>query len=218
MPDFDTARLNMVESQLRPNRVSDERLLDAFETVPRERFVPETLRSITYVDEDLKIAPGRYMMEPMVLARLLQTAAIEPGDMVLVIGAATGYACAVAAHLAATVVGLESDTELAEQAEGALEALSVDNGVIVRGSLTEGYPKQAPYNVILINGAVQEIPSAIANQLADGGRLVTVERSGTGMGKAVLMERFADSFGRRNIFDAATPILPGFEKAPGFVF
>ncbi|SDF72638.1 protein-L-isoaspartate(D-aspartate) O-methyltransferase [Limimonas halophila] len=218
MPDFETARLNMVESQLRPNRVSDEQLLDAFETVPRERFVPEALRSITYVDEDLKIAPSRYMMEPMVLARLLQTAAIEPGDVVLVIGAGTGYACAIAAHLAATVVGLESDAELASQAESALAALSIDNSVIVRGSLTEGYPKQAPYNVILINGAVEEIPAGITGQLADGGRLVTVERSGAGMGKAVLVERFADAFGRRHIFDAATPTLPGFEKAPGFVF
>jgi len=218
MPDFDTARLNMVESQLRPNRVSDERLIQAFETVPRERFVPEALRSIAYVDEDLKIAPGRHMMEPMVLARLLQTAAIDPGDVVLVIGAGTGYACAVAAHLAATVVGLESDEDLANRAEAGLDALSIDNGVIVRGRLTEGYPKQAPYNVILVNGAVPEVPDGIAGQLADRGRLVTVERRGAGMGKAVLVERFGDAYGKRHVFDAATPILPGFEPQPGFVF
>lgn len=218
MPDFDTARLNMVEGQLRPNQVSDERLLQAFESVPRERFVPAAARSIAYVDEDLKVASGRYMMEPMVLGRLLQTAAIEPSDVVLVIGAGPGYACAVAAHLAATVVGLESDAGLADQAESALDALSVDNSVIVRGQLNEGYRKQAPYDVILIHGAVHEIPDRVAEQLADGGRLVTVEREGPGMGKAVVLERFADAFGKRHVFDAATPVLPGFEVTPGFVF
>lgn len=218
MSDFETARMNMVDSQLRTNRVTDPRLLEAFETTPRERFVSENLRAIAYVDEDLKIKDERYLMEPMVLGRLLEAAEINSSDVVLVVGSSTGYACAIAAHLAATVVGLESDRALAEQAEATLQDLSLDNIVIVSGELAEGYAQQAPYDVILINGAVEDIPERIVDQLTDQGRLVTVVRKGPGHGKAVLLERFGDAAGRRNLFDAATPILPGFAREKGFVF
>ncbi|RDD63908.1 protein-L-isoaspartate O-methyltransferase family protein [Ferruginivarius sediminum] len=218
MVDFTAARMNMVDSQLRTNRVTDPRVLGAFETVPRERFVPEHLRSIAYVDEDLKIADGRYLMEPMVLARLLDAARIDASDVVLIVGAATGYACALTARIAATVVGLESDKDLAKQAEAMLSDQVTDNAVIVKGDLAKGYPKQAPYNVILINGAVEDVPERITDQLADGGRLLTVVKNGPGMGKAVLMERIGDAVGRRTLFDAATPVLPGFTREKGFVF
>jgi protein-L-isoaspartate(D-aspartate) O-methyltransferase len=218
MLDFATARMNMVDSQLRTNRVTDPRVLDAFETVPRERFVPEHLRAIAYVDEDLRITRERYMMEPMVLARLLDAAAFEETDVMLIVGAATGYACALTARIAATVVGLESDKDLAKQAEAMLSDQVTDNAVIVKGDLAKGYPKQAPYNVILINGAVEEVPERITDQLADEGRLLTVVNNGSGMGKAVLMERIGDAIGRRTLFDAATPVLPGFIREKGFVF
>jgi len=218
MVDHATARMNMVDSQLRTNRVTDRRLLEAFETVPRERFVPQHLRAIAYIDEDLRIKDDRYLMEPMVLARLLNDPPIEAGDVVLVVGSTTGYACAVAARVAATVVGLESDDELAAQAESTLQAMGVDNAVIVRGDLRQGAARQGPYNVILINGAVEEIPQAILDQLADGGRLATVMRDRPGMGKATLFERFGEAWGRRTLFDAATPILPGFARERGFVF
>jgi len=218
MVDHATARMNMVDSQLRTNRVTDRRLLEAFETVPRERFVPRHLQPIAYIDEDLRIKDDRYLMEPMVLARLLNDSPIEAGDVVLVVGSVTGYACAVAARVAATVVGLESDDELAAQAESTLQAMGVDNAVIVRGDLRQGAARQGPYNVILINGAVEEIPQAILDQLADGGRLATVMRDRPGMGKATLFERFGDAWGRRTLFDAATPILPGFARERGFVF
>ncbi len=218
MVDHATARMNMVDSQLRTNRVIDRRLLEAFETVPRERFVPRHLRAIAYIDEDLRIKDDRYLMEPMVLARLLNDSLIEAGDVILVVGAATGYACAVAARVAATVVGLESDEEFAAQAESTLQAMGVDNAVVVRGDLRQGASQQGPYNVILINGAVEEIPQAILDQLADGGRLATVMRDRPGMGKATLFERFGDAWGRRTLFDAATPILPGFARERGFVF
>lgn len=218
MVDFTTARMNMVDSQLRTNRVTDPRVLEAFETVPREHFVPEPLRAIAYVDEDLRITRDRYMMEPMVLARLLDAAALDESDVMLIVGAATGYACALAARVAGTVVGLESDKELAGQAEKKLGDMGADNAVVVKGDLAKGYPKQAPYNVVLIAGAVEEIPRRITDQLADAGRLLTVVKNGPGMGKAVLMERIGDHVGRRNLFDAATPVLPGFAREKGFVF
>lgn len=218
MVDYTTARMNMVDSQLRTNRVTDPRVLDAFEEVPRERFVPRHLQPIAYVDEDLKITEERYLMEPMVLARLLDAAEIAADDVVLVVGAATGYSCALVARIAATVVGLESDRKLAGQAEKTLDELGADNAVIVTGDLAKGYPKQAPYNVVLINGAVAEVPRRMTDELAEGGRLLTVLKAGPGMGKAVRFERVGDAVGRRTLFDAATPILPGFEREPGFVF
>lgn len=218
MVDYATARFNMVESQLRTNRVIDRRLLEAFEAVPRERFVPERLRSIAYVDEDLRIARGRYLMEPMVLARLLEAAAIEAGDVALDIGCGLGYASAVMARLAGTVVALESDEALAKQAEALLQAEAVDNAVVVTGPLDQGYPGQAPYNVILIDGAVAEVPQSVSGQLAEAGRLVAVVKRGPGMGRATLHERVGGLVSGRELFDAATPLLPEFAREPGFVF
>ncbi len=218
MVDFATARLNMVESQLRTNRVTDLALLGAFETVPRERFVPEPLRGIAYVDEDVPLGGGRFVMEPMVLARLLQAALPGPDDIALDIGCGTGYGTAILSRLAATVVALESDATLAAAANQALDGLEFDNAVVVEGQLTEGYPKQAPYNVILLSGAVAEVPPAIGEQLAEGGRLVAVVAAGTGLGRATLMQRDGGVISSRVLHDAALPVLPGFETEPGFVF
>ena len=216
--DYNAARHNMVESQLRTNKVTDHRLLDAFEELPREAFVPADLRGVAYVDEDIALAPERYLMEPMVLARLLQAAAVDPGDMVLEIGCGTGYAAALLARMAATVVALESDAALVQAANDTLSRLEIDNVVVVTGDLAEGYPKQAPYNVILISGAVTAVPDRICDQLADGGRLITVLRDGPGLGRAVLMHKSAGHVSRRYLFDAATPYLPGFVHDAGFVF
>ena len=180
--DFAAARANMVDSQLRTNKVKDARLLHAFETLPRELFLPEGQRSIAYVDEDLPVAPGRYLIEPMVLARLLQAADITTDDLVLEIGGASGYGSAVLSQLGATIVSLESDKDLAAAAAQAHGEVGIDNVLLVEGPLDQGYGKQAPYNVIFINGAVSEIPPAITDQLADGGRLVTVVRAGAGAG------------------------------------
>ena len=218
MVDFAAARLNMVESQLRTNKVTDLRLLGAFETVPRELFVPEPLRGIAYIDEDVALGGGRFVMEPRVLARLLQAAQPGPEDVALDLGCGSGYATAILSRLVATVVALEDDAALATAVNRTLGELEIDNAVVVEGRLTEGYPKQAPYNVILLGGAVAEVPAAIADQLAEGGRLVTVVSAGLGLGRATLMRRDGGVISSRVLYDAALPVLPGFEAAPGFVF
>jgi len=219
MVDYATARMNMVESQLRTNKVTDQRVLEAFETMRRERFVPEQLRSLAYVDEDLRLKHDRYLVEPMVQARLMNAADLRPEDVVLVVGAGTGYACALLSTIAATVIGLESDPDLAKQAEAALQEQGIDNAVVIRGEMDKGYAKQGPYDVILVNGAVAEVPKALTDQLSpQGGRLVTVVRSGNGPGKGTVFERWDKAVGRRTLFDANTPVLPGFHKQTGFVF
>lgn len=214
---FAAARHNMIESQLRTNRVTDKNVLAAFEAVPRELFMPPPMGSIAYVDEDLELAPGRWLMEPMVLARLLQAAEVRPDDVALAVGCGTGYCCAILARLAGTVVAVESDPELAAQAARILSELSIDNVVFVEGQLSEGNPRQAPYDVILIDGGVEEVPEAIQRQLAEGGRLVTVKRRGP-VGRAVLMINRGGVVSSRVLFDAAVPLLPGFAREPGFVF
>ena len=217
--DYALARLNMVESQIRTNKVTDPDLIAAFESVPRELFVPKGKRGIAYTDEALEIGEGRYMLEPMVLARLLQAAMPGPADVALDLACGTGYATALLSRLASTVVGVDDAGELVEQGNRILSGLEIDNAALVKGSLTAGYRKQAPYNVILVNGAVETLPDELFAQLAEGGRLVTIEGgTAVGPGQAVLYEKLAGRIGRRILFDAGTPMLAGFRREPGFVF
>jgi protein-L-isoaspartate(D-aspartate) O-methyltransferase len=218
MIDFSAARTNMVDSQLRTNKITDSKIIAGFETIPRETFLPETLRSVAYVDEDLAIGNGRYVMEPMVLARLIQAAAPEADDIALEIGAARGYGTAILAQIAATVVGLDSEQSLTDVMNETLNALGIDNAVAVTGNMAEGYARQAPYNVILFSGSIGEVPEAIIAQLSDGGRLVAVIRDKSGLGRATLLQRTGEAISRRHLFDASTPILSGFECDDRFVF
>lgn len=223
--DYTIQRRNMVDCQLRPNRVTDERILAAMGELPREQFLPKARRGIAYVDEATPIAPGRYLTEPMVLGRLIETAAVKPTDVALLIGCGTGYAAAVLARVASVVVALESDPQLAAEATRTLASLGIDTVSVVEGPLARGYPEQSPYDVILFDGAVPEIPAAVADQLAEGGRLMAVIAAplrpnplATVPGKAVLAMRVGETVSRREVFDAGTPPLPGFEKKRGFVF
>ncbi len=218
MADYAAARVNMIEGQIRPNRVTDDRVLAAMAEVPRERFVPRKLQGAAYVDQGLAVAPGRYLMEPAVFARLLQAAAIGPDDVVLDIGCATGYSTAVLARLAATVVAVESDPELVKAAGDLLADLDADNAAVVQGALEKGYAKQAPYDAIVLGGAIDEVPPMIADQLAEGGRLVAVVTGGSSAGVGVLMLRARGALSRRILFDASVPPLPGFAVDRGFVF
>lgn len=215
--DYDAARKNMVENQIRTNRVTDPLVISALEELPREAFVPEALRGIAYVDEAVSLSEGRYLMEPLVLARLLQEAQVTSSDMVLDIGCGTGYAAAVLARMASTVVALECDPGLAAKAMGTLAELEIDTVAVVEGPLQEGYPKQAPYDVIVFGGSVHEIPEGIAGQLAEDGRLVAVVAA-NGMGKGTLISRRKGLLSRREFFDAGTPPLPGFAPEPTFAF
>jgi protein-L-isoaspartate(D-aspartate) O-methyltransferase len=217
------ARLNMVEGQLRTNKVTDEAVLDGFLTTPRERFVPPNLRGIAYVDDDIPLGNGRFLVEPLVLARLLQLAEIGKDDKVLEIGCASGYATAVLAKIAASVVAVESDPQLAAAARANLQALGIGNVQLQEAAMTAGWRAGAPYNVILINGAVGEIPASISEQLAEGGRLVTVTEGSAGpvearCGSAVLMTRAEGKLSNRPAFDATVEMLPGFARRPAFVF
>lgn len=216
--DYAAARSNMVDSQLRTNKVTDREVVEAFETVPRELFVPDHLRGIAYVDEDLPIGNGRYLVEPMVLARLLQAAEIEPSDIVLDVGCGAGYSTAVLSRLAGTVVGLEGDPALAAQAGERLARQEIDNAVVVEGDPRGGYAKQAPYNVIVIAGAVADLPASLTDQLAEGGRLVTVKLDDSGVGRAMIARLEGGVLSDRMLFDASTPVLAGFEKKPSFAF
>lgn len=217
--DYAATRKNMVDGQILPNRVTDPLVIDAMYAVPREAFVPKHLQSIAYVDEALALGKGRYLVEPIILARLFQAAEISQTDVVLDIGAGTGYASAILAKIAATVVSLESDKGLAESASATLSNQGIDNAVVIEGDLAKGYAEQGPYDVIFINGAVGEIPESILKQLADGGRLITVTEGKEAVGSAILVVRDGESFARRELFDAGTPILPGFEaKRPEFIF
>lgn len=218
MVDYAAARQNMIEAQLRANGVTDPVIVAAFADVPRELFVPKSRRSIAYVDEDLPVKPGRYLMEPMVLGKLIRLAEIGPDDLVLDIGTCTGYAAAVLSRLCAAVVAVEVDPELASEATRLLSQGGADNAVVVEQPLEQGHAKQAPYDVILIEGAVEEIPEALMAQLAEGGRLVTVIRPPGGVGRGTLFRRERGIVSSRPDFDAATPALPGFAKRPGFVF
>ncbi len=218
MIDFATARRNMVDCQIRPNKVTDERILAAMAEVPRERFVPDDLAAIAYVDEDIDVGSGRFLMEPLALARMLQCLEIKDTEVALVIGCATGYPAAILARLAATVVALESDHALATGATSTLEDLAYDNTVVVEADLRSGLGQQAPYDVILFGGAVASIPDQISDELAEGGRLCAVVDDESGMGKAVMVVRSGGVLSRRVLFDAAMPMLPGFTREASFVF
>lgn len=217
MTDFAAARKQMVDSQLLPNKVTDARLVEAMGSVPREAFVPQAMRGVAYMDEDLQVAPGRYVIEPMVFARMLQEAGIRNTDAVLDVGCATGYSAAVLAKLGSVVVAVEEDAGLAAQASANLAATGAENAAVTTAPLNAGYPGQAPYDVIVLEGAVEEVPAALIEQLAEGGRLVAV-LAGRGIGKATLYTRRDGVVGQRQLFDAGLPLLPGFSREAGFVF
>lgn len=216
---FDTApaRLNMVEGQIRTNKVTDRRIVDAMAAVPREMFVPKSLKGVAYIDQAIRIASDRYLMEPMVLARLLQAADIGPEAVVLDLGCGTGYSTAILARLAAAVVALESDSTLADTATENLTELQADNTAVVTGKLPEGCPDQGPYDVAVIEGAIEQVPPAIIEQMAEGGRVVAVVNQ-DGIGRATLFIRQGDNLSGNVLFEAAVPPLPGFGRERGFVF
>jgi len=215
--DFELARRNMVDNQVRTNRVTDPLVISALRSVPREVFVPAPAKSLSYIDDDIEVAPGRYLMQPMILARLLQMAEVQRTDVVLDLGCASGYSAALLGHMATSVVALEEDPALVNWAAETLLGLGIDNAAVMEGPLPLGLADQGPYDVILIDGMVDRVPDDVREQLAEGGRLVAVVRD-KGIGRATLMTRRGGAFGHRVDFDASIAPLPGFAEAPAFVF
>lgn len=222
MSDFAAARINMIESQVRPNGITDRRIISGMEAVAREEFVPAAKRSVAYVDEDVALSPSdatrgpRYLIEAMALARMLQHAAVRPADRVLTVGAGTGYGAAVMASLGQAVTALESDAGLAAEARRNLAGYG--NVTVVEGPLNAGVAASAPYDVIIIEGRVEMVPDALFAQLAPEGRLVAVMGE-TEMAKAIVHTKSGAVIASREVFDASIAKLPGFEKKkPAFVF
>lgn len=215
MTDFAAARSRMVDSQIRPADVTDLRLLWAFQTIERERFVPQKARDLAYADYDMPVSRGRHLLEPRVLAKMLQQADVKATDRVLDVGCGLGYSAAVIAELASHVVALEQDGDLAAAARKALSGNAKTK--VVTGSLADGCSADAPYDVIVLEGATEVEPKALLDQLNDGGRLVCILGSGPA-GKVVLYTRSGEDVGGRTVFDAAAGVLPGFAKAPAFAF
>ncbi|HEY8332339.1 MAG TPA: protein-L-isoaspartate O-methyltransferase [Tardiphaga sp.] len=221
MSDFSTARQKMVDGQVRPSDVTDLRIIDAMLAVPREDFIPASQRALAYLDIDLDIsAPGaakRFLIKPVVLARMLQAADIKPTDNVLVVGCATGYSAAVVGKLAARVTATDGDPALVAKARDCLAKLGSANIHCVPAMAAEGCAANGPYDVIVLVGATEIVPTGLYKQLAPGGRLLGVFAMSLPQ-RAMIVTHTHDDFGSRALFDAAVPVLPGLERLPAFVF
>ncbi len=216
MTDTSLARLNMVESQVRPNGITDHRILDAMMTVKREDFVGAAQKSIAYIDEDISLGAGRYLIEPMALARMLQLAEILPDCTVLMVGAATGYGAAVVSHFAGSVVALECDAELVSEAQNNLKNLS--NVTVKSGDLASGVKIDGGFDVIIVEGRIEAMPSSLLAHLKDGGRAVAV-MGADDVAKCHKWTMANGHIGSRSSFDLSIPALPGFALVtPQFVF
>ena len=225
--DFHAARQHMVDSQVRTNDVTDERVIEAMRRVPRERFVPRNQHAWAYTDRHIELTPvqdaddneagSRWLLAPRDFSKLVQAADIKPTDAVLDIGCGRGYSTAVIAALCDTVVGLELAESDVERATETLTDIGVENAAVLQGDFTKGAPEHGPFDVIIVEGSITELPEGWAKQLVDGGRIAVVLQDGP-VGRAVVHTRAGNALGRTIVFDATVPLLAGFEIHPEFVF
>jgi len=212
--------MNMVESQVLPSDVTDHRVVRAMRELPRERFVPAPMAELAYMDEAIALTSSgpdqRWLLPARIEGKLLQLADVGADDHVLNVGCGTGYAAAILARLARTVIALESNEELLAASRRNLTELAMGNVSVVSGRLSAGWPGKAPYDAIILQGSIGVTPADILDQLKDGGRLVAIV-SDRGIGKATIWRRLGRSMDARVAFDAAAPELPGFAAAPAFV-
>lgn len=220
MAKFSQARQNMVDGQIKTTGVIIPGVLDAFETVKREIFLPQGAQNIAYSDSEQGVAPGRYLLEPSVHARMIEAVQPEEADVVLDIGGASGYSAALFSSMVSTVIALESDEALLAQAQAHWNDMNACNVVGVHGDLTSGNEKNAPYDIIFMNGAVSEIPNHLVALLAEGGRLIAVvKEAGEVMGRAVIVKKSTGGHSSDfDVFDARAQYLPGFEPKEEFRF
>ncbi len=221
MSGFSTARQKMVDGQVRPSDVTDVGVIDAMRTVPREAFVPQNQRALAYLDLDLDVSDGgpakRFLIKPVVIAKMVQAADIKDTDDVLVVGCASGYLAALVAKLARQVTATECDPSLVGKARGVLAELGLENVTVKAAAVAAGDSANAPYDVIILNGATEIVPDGLYRQLREGGRLVGVFAM-TQPQRAMIVTRSHGDFGNRTLFDAAIPVLPGLERPLAFVF
>lgn len=217
MTDYPLRRRIMVDTQVRPSDVTKYPIIEAMLAVPRELFVPAGRREAAYIGENLPIAPGRVMLEPRTFAKMLDALDIRDDELALVVGTGLGYSAAVVARLAEAVVAVEEDAGLAAEAEAALAEIGADNAAVVTAPLAEGAAQHGPYDVILVEGAVEDLPAAIAAQLKEGGRIACLFADGP-LGVCRIGYRVGDSMSWRGVFNASAPLLPGFARQPDFVF
>lgn len=218
MIDYEVARNLMVDCQVRPNKVTDRRIVAAMRSLPRERFVPPGMASLAYSDEDVPLGRGRFLTEPMVIARLVQIAVPRAGERALAVAAGTGYGAALLAACGAWVTALEEDAGLLATARGLLAEFAPAT-VLAEGRLADGWASGAPYDIVLIDGGAPAVPPALLAQLAPaGGRIVWVKSVPGGMGRAMIGERSGDGLASQEVFDCAIPSLPSLRPEVGFVF
>lgn len=210
-------RRHMIDGQLLPNDVTDENVIEAIEQVNRETFVPEERKGVAYIDKSIKIADGRYLMEPLTFAKLISNADIRSDELVLDIAPGTGYSSAVLSKLVDAVVAIEENSELAEAATKNLAAEECDNVAVIEGVHTKGLAKQGPYDLIFVGGMIDEIPVVLLEQLKEGGRLLCVLNQ-DGFGRAALVTYNDKIMGIRILFDTSAPKLSGFERTKNFQF
>lgn len=211
----------MVDCQVRPSDVTDIRIIDAMLAIPRETFVPKAQLSLAYLDLDIDVSEGgaakRFLLRPAVTAKMIQAANISETDEVLVVGCATGYLAAVAAHLAKRVTATECDSSLAATARASLAALALGNVTVKTALVADGDSADAPFDVILLNGTTEIEPGNLYRQLREGGRLVGTFAL-AGQQRAMIVTASHGDFGRRALFDTAIPVLPGLKRPAAFVF
>jgi protein-L-isoaspartate(D-aspartate) O-methyltransferase len=226
MPDFELLRKNMVESQVRTSDVTDRRIIRAMLELPRERFLPQSLEAIAYAEQALPLLPNgsadtiprsgtRFLTPASVLARLIQLADLDESEHVLEVGCGPGYSTAVLAKIVAHVTAIDSDQRLVEQAAARLTELGLGNAEVHAGDMVMGWPANAPYDAIVVGNSIPWLPDTFAAQIRDSGRVVAILQEGP-VGRAYLYEKVGEALSRRYAFDAAAPVLPGFERKQAF--
>jgi len=216
---FQALRKAMVDSQIRPNKVIDDRVISAFMAVPREQFVSKNMQNLAYIDEDIHLSGGRFILEAMVMARVLQELSLKPEHSVMLLGAGTGYTAAILSSLVSSVIAIETRAQMVEKAQQLVSDLDIGNVAIIKSRLQDGYASEAPYDAIIIEGGVEQVPGELLEQLNDGGRLAAIWRpEGASVGEATIWHKTGEAVSKNALFTAQVPVLDEFRSKPKFTF